>query len=318
MPVAAAEYTRARTYLTGRSLPWQSGPTRSSILPKTSRSWTPILRSQRAKDRILEYLAVRKLNPNVRGDPLFVGLPAWARRLSRDRLRIARRSFRRVSLGGMRDERKSAAHRRTYIGALPGQVIQAAPRGIEISGCSSSIGDDKLRLRFPRRSLVGAARVLEVPSRTTPSATIHLERAVRSDEVLFHHDRQRARFPFPALRDRMEVARDRRLHGGRELQIATDHLVDKQVEEPRLTAEYIRFTPIPASGDRGYTREAGVRNLEREIGSALPEGGAPRHSRQRLSVDSRLTSFVGARRTNLVRQSEPISRSRLRTPASRV
>ena len=271
MPVAAAEYTVSRTYLDWLvALPWNKRTDEVIDLPLT-KSVLDADHSglEKAKDRILEYLAVRKLNRDVKGPILcFVGPPGVGKTsLARSIAQSLGRKFVRVSLGGMRDEAEIRGHRRTYIGALPGQIIQGLRRAESKNPVFILDEIDKLGSDFrgdPCFCAAGSAR---------PRTEQHLQgplsrRPVRPIGSPLHYDREH---PRPGS------AGAQRSHGGLEiagyteeekLKIATDHLVDKQVKNHGLTADYIRFTPDALRQViRGYTREAGVRNLEREIGA---------------------------------------------------
>ena len=271
MTPASAEYMVSRTYLEWMSsLPWSksSGSSEIDITKAHEILDEDHYDLQKVKERILDYLAVKKLQPGMKGPILcFIGPPGVGKTsLGKSIARSLGRKFVRIALGGMHDEAEIRGHRRTYIGALPGQIIQGLKRGETNDPVMMLDEVDKLGRDFRGDPSSALMEVLD-PEQNNAFRDHYLDVPFDLSKVLFIATANWMD-PIPEpLRDRMEIIELPGYTGEEKLHIAHKYLIPKQTAENGIKAgEQIEFT------DEGlreiihsFTREAGVRNLEREI-----------------------------------------------------
>jgi ATP-dependent Lon protease len=313
LPTAAAEYGVIRTYLDWLvSLPWSvTTPDDLDIAHARQVLDQDHYGLQDIKERILEYLAVRKLRQERSGEfsaepedeirriregviLCFVGPPGVGKTsLGRSIARATGRKFVRISLGGMRDEAEIRGHRRTYIGAMPGRILQALRR-VESRNPVFMLDEvDKLVFDFHGDPASALLEVLD-PAEFRDH---YLEVAFDLSQVMFITTANSLETIPGPLRDRMEIITLSSYTESEKIAIAEGYLIPRQIRENGLRHEEIHFSEDALQKFiRSYTREAGVRNLEREIGSVcrkvvthIAEGKATQ-----VDVDAEnLTEFLG-------------------------
>jgi len=284
IPPAVAEYTVARNYLDWIiNLPWGKVTEDKLDLEAAER----ILDEQhyglaKVKDRLLEFLAVIKLSQRIKGPILcLVGPPGVGKTsLGRSVADALGRKFVRLALGGMRDEAEIRGHRRTYVGAMPGRLLQSLRR-IESKNPVVLLDElDKVGADFRGDPAAALLEVLD-PQQNHAFVDHYLDLPFDLSRVLFITTANWLDPVHPALRDRLEIIELPSYTAEEKLQIARRHLVPRQMEESGLKPKLVRLPDATLRHlIRHYTREAGVRQLDREI-AALARKAARRFVRQR-------------------------------------
>ena len=273
MQVGSAEYTVVRTYLDWiLDVPWSAQtPDNLEIAGVRKVLDEDHYGLEKVKKRILEYLAVRKLKQDKKGPILcLIGPPGVGKTsLGRSIARALGRKFHRISLGGVHDEAAIRGHRRTYVGALPGQIIQGMKKTGTINPIFMMDEVDKIGHDFRGDPSAALLEVLD-PEQNNTFADHYLEIPYDLSHVMFVATANVADPIPPPLRDRMEILEIPGYTRREKLAIARQHLLPKQLGEHGLTQEQLEITDKALEQIiDSYTREAGVRSLERQIAGVI-------------------------------------------------
>jgi ATP-dependent Lon protease len=316
MSPAAADYHVTRTYLEWLvALPWiKVSDSRVDIVKAKEVLDEDHWDLEKVKERILDYLAVLQIKPQLKGPILcFVGPPGVGKTsLGKSIARALDRKFVRMSLGGIHDEAEIRGHRRTYIGALPGQVIQGVRRAETRDPVFMLDEVDKIGRDFRGDPSSALLEVLD-PEQNSHFRDNYLDVQFDLSKVLFICTANVLDTIPPALLDRMEILELQGYSEEEKIQIAIRHLIPKQTEEHGVKSpEQIEFTTDAlASMIRHYTREAGVRSLEREIATVCRKQArriAEGKPEKLLLTADNLRDFLGIPRYRL--ETEIVERTR--------
>jgi ATP-dependent Lon protease len=317
MPPMSAEGTVARTYIDWLiNVPWQQ---RSDEIEDLSIAEQTLNEDHhglaKIKERILEFLAVRQLVKNPKGTILcFAGAPGVGKTsLGKSIARATGRKFVRLALGGVHDEAEVRGHRRTYIGSMPGQIVQLMKRAGTINPVMLLDEVDKLGKDFRGDPSSALLEVLD-PEQNSTFRDHYLDIDYDLSHVFFIATANVLHTIPPALLDRLEILNLSGYTEREKCEIAKRHLIPKQCESTGIAAESVTFTDDGILEIiRHYTREAGVRNLEREIGSCLRKiarkfVGTDEKAAFRVVIDAEkvqeLLGIIRFRKQDIARKSE--------------